>query len=175
MNILEHYENTAPTTEMPPQEAAAFALLNQLGMHYTGVTHDIADTMEDCIDINAALGVELCKNLFLCNRQKTAYYLLTMPADKPFVTKTLCSQIGSARLSFASGEDMEELLGVTPGSATILGLMNDPDQRVQLLMDRATYNAPAFGCHPCKNNASIRLDTKELLRIFLPYTKHSPT
>ena len=131
--------------------------------------------MEDCLAISEALNVAVCKNLFLCNRQQTAFYLLCMPADKPFKTKDLSAQIGSARLSFASPEKMEELLGVTPGSASVLALMNDKDCRVQLLLDRSTYQAAYFGCHPCLNTGTVRVETSDLLNLFLPYVGHKAT
>ena len=107
------------------REMAAYDLLDSLGISYTRVDHDAAATMEDCLAVEAVLGTAICKNLFLTNRQHTAYYLLLMKGDKPFRTKDLSAQIGSARLSFASPEEMERLLGTTPGSASILGLMND--------------------------------------------------
>lgn len=154
---------------------AAFALLDQLHIPYERVEHDFADTMEDCAAISDVLGVRICKNLVLCNRQKTVFYLLTMPEDKPFYTKDLSAQINSSRLSFAPAEKMEELLGCTPGSASILGLMNDHEHQVHLLMDQDTYEAEYFGCHPCKNDGSLKLKTADLLNTFLPYTGHSVT
>jgi len=166
---------TAPTDSRCPAESASFALLDTLNIPYTRVEHDIANTMEDCAVISDALGIRICKNLVLCNRQKTSFYLLTMPEDKPFVTKNLSHQIGSSRLSFAPAEEMERLLGCTPGSASVLGLMNDKNHEVKLLMDRETYEAEWFGCHPCKNDGSLRIKTADLLNIFLPYTGHSVT
>lgn len=154
---------------------AAFALLDQLHIPYERVEHDFADTMEDCAAISDVLGVRICKNLVLCNRQKTVFYLLTMSEDKPFYTKDLSAQINSSRLSFAPAEKMEELLGCTPGSASILGLMNDHEHQVHLLMDQDTYEAEYFGCHPCKNDGSLKLKTADLLNTFLPYTGHSVT
>ena len=129
----------APAGGRCPVEMASFALLDQLRIPYQRVEHDPADTMEACAAISDALGIRICKNLFLCNRQKTDFYLLTMPEDKPFHTKDLSHQIGSARLSFASPEAMEELLGCTPGSASVLGLMNDTENRVQLVIDKPVY------------------------------------
>ena len=174
MNISEIY-TSAPTEERCAAEMAAFALLDELNIPYTRVEHDCADTMEDCAAISDVLGIRICKNLVLCNRQKTSFYLLTMPEDKPFLTKNLSQQIGSSRLSFAPGELMEELIGCTPGSASVLGLMNDTDHRVRLLMDRETYEAEWFGCHPCKNDGSLRIKTSDLLRVFLPHTGHDVT
>ena len=132
-------------------------------------------TMEACAAISDALGIRICKNLFLCNRQKTDFYLLTMPEDKPFHTKDLSAQIGSSRLSFAPPELMEELIHCTPGSASVLGLAYDTEHRVRLLMDRETYEAAQFGCHPCLNTGSLRMATADLLNVFLPHTGHTVT
>jgi len=174
MWISEIYTK-APTEERCPAETAAFALLDTLRIPYTRVEHDIADTMANCAVISDVLGIRICKNLVLCNRQRTAFYLLTMPEDKPFVTKNLSKQIGSSRLSFAPAEDMERLLGCTPGSASVLGLMNDTEHKVRLLMDRETYEAEQFACHPCKNEGSLCMKTSDLLRVFLPHTGHDVT
>ena len=156
-------------------EMAAFAKLDELKIPYERVEHDIANTMEECAGISDALGIRICKNLVLCNRQKTSFYLLTIPEDKPFLTKNLSAQIGSSRLSFAPAEDMERLLGCTPGSASVLGLMNDTEHQVRLLMDKDVYEAEWFGCHPCKNDGSLRIKTADLLNVFLPHTGHEVT
>ena len=174
MTISEIF-TTAPQQASCDAVTAAFALLDELHIPYTRVDHDTADTMEDCAVISDVLGIRICKNLVLCNRQKTAFYLLTMPEDKPFVTKNLSKQIGSSRLSFAPAEDMEQLIGCTPGSASVLGLMHDTEHRVKLLMDREVYEAEWFGCHPCKNDGSLRMKTADLLNVFLPHTGHDVT
>ena len=174
MTISEIY-TTAPAVASCEAAQRAFALLDELGISYTRVEHESADTMEDCAAISDVLGSRICKNLVLCNRQKTDFYLLAMPEDKPFLTKDLSHQIGSSRLSFAPGELMEELIGCTPGSASVLGLMNDTEHRVRLLMDKDTYEAEWFGCHPCKNDGSLRIKTSDLLHKFLPHTGHEVT
>ena len=161
--------NLASRTEM---EQRSFALLEELNISYTYADHEPALTMEDCKEIDEALGVKMCKNLVLCNRQKTNYYLLLMPGDKVFKTKELSSQINAARLSFASGEAMEELLGVLPGSASVLGLLKDTEGKVQLLIDKDLLQEEYFGCHPCKNTSSVRITTKDLLERVLPHLKH---
>ena len=166
---------TAPAADHCQAEMASFALLDQLHIPYQRVEHSIANTMADCAAISDVLGIRICKNLFLCNRQKTDFYLLTMPEDKPFHTKDLSHQIGSSRRSFAPPEAMETLLGCTPGSASVLGLMNDTDHHVRLLMDREVYEAQWFGCHPCKNDGSLRIATSDLLNVFLPHTGHHVT
>lgn len=174
MEISPLYQNSRPEGELPAQERAAFDLLDALGIDYLRVTHELADTMEKCDDVSAALGVDVCKNLFLCNRQKTSFYLLCMPPHKPFHTKDLSHQIGSARLSFAPEEQLWELLHCTPGSATVLGLMNDTEKRVQLLIDRETYEAEYFSCHPCLCTSTLRLKTRDVLEVLLPRMEHAP-
>lgn len=169
------FHNTRPDGTLLPQEAAAFDLLDALGISYDRVSSDPADTMEKCAAVSAVLGVPICKNLFLCNRQKTQFYLLVMSPDKPFHTKDLSAQIGSARLSFAPEDALWELLHCTPGSATILGLMNDTAHRVQLLMERTVFDAEFFSCHPCICTSSLKLRTQDLLKKFLPHTGHSVT
>ena len=175
MTISPIFHNARPEGELPPQERAAFDLLDSLGIDYDRVSHDAAFNMELCADVSAVLGVSVCKNLFLCNRQKTSFYLLCMPPDKPFHTKDLSAQIGSARLSFAPEEKLWELLHCTPGSATILGLANDADHQVRLLMERGVYEAPFLSCHPCICTSSLKLKMSDVLAKLLPHTGHEIT
>ena len=175
MTVSPAAHNTRPEGELSSFETAAFDRLEALGIPYDQVSHEAAYTMEACAAISDALGIRICKNLLLCNRQKTEFYLLTMPEDKPFHTKDLSRQIGSSRLSFAPPELMESLIGCQPGSASVLGLMNDPDCRVRLLMDREVAEAEWFGCHPCKNTCSLRIRTRDLLDRFLPAVGHTVT
>ena len=174
MEISPLYHNSRPGGELPPQEAAAFDFLDALGIDYDRVTHETADTMEKCDAVSAKIGVDVCKNLFLCNRQKTSFYLLCMPPHKPFHTKDLSHQIGSARLSFAPEKQLWELLHCTPGSATILGLINDAEKQVQLLIDRETYEAEYFSCHPCLCTSTLKLKTADVLNLLLPKIGHDP-
>ena len=154
------------------KEIRVYDLLDKLGMEYYRTDHEPATTMEVCNDIDKILGALICKNLFLCNRQKTQFYLLMMPGDKTFKTKDLSRQINSARLSFADEEYMEKYLDITPGSVSIMGLMNDTDNNVQLLMDKEVLEDEALGCHPCINTASNKLKTREVLDKFLAAVKH---
>ena len=131
--------------------------------------------MEKCAAVSGVLGVPICKNLFLCNRQKTQFYLLCMSPGKPFHTKDLSRQIGSARLSFAPEEFLWDLLHCTPGSATVLGLANDSAHQVRLLMEREVYEAEYLSCHPCICTSSLKLRTADILEKFLPYTGHAVT
>ena len=175
MEISSLRHNTRPEAPLLPQEEAAFSLLEELGIEYDRVSSEPADTMEKCAAVSAVLGVPICKNLFLCNRQKSQFYLLCMGPDKPFHTKDLSRQIGSARLSFAPEESLWELLRCTPGSATILGLANDSGHRVRLLMEREVYEAEYLSCHPCICTSSLKLKTADVLEKFLPRTGHQVT
>ena len=155
------------------KELRTYDLLDRLGVAYERVDHEPAMTMEVCQAIDEVLQATICKNLFLCNRQETAFYLLMMPDNKPFRTKDLSAQIGSARLSFAKPEYMEQFLDITPGSVSVMGLMNDKEKRVQLLIDEDVLNSEYVGCHPCINTSSIRLLTKDLVDDVIPAMEHT--
>ena len=154
------------------KEIRVYDLLDSLGISYQRVDHEPAMTIEACQDIDKLMGTHMCKNLFLCNRQETAFYLLLMPGDKKFKTKELSSQIGSARLSFAKDHYMEEFLNITPGSMSVLGLMNDKENRVQLLIDEDVLKGELIGCHPCINTSSLRFRTEDLMKKILPAMGH---
>ena len=154
------------------REVKVYDLLDSLGIKYFRTDHGPADTMEACHEIDAVLETLVCKNLFLCNRQRTQFYLLMMPGDKPFKTKDLSKQIDSARLSFASPEYMEEFLHISPGSVSIMGLMNDTENRVQLLVDKPVIESEDLGCHPCVNTSSLKMRTKDVFEKFLPAVHH---
>lgn len=155
------------------KERAVYDLLDRLHILYERVDHEATDTIEACNEVEAVLGIKICKNLFLCNRQKTNYYLLMMPGDKVFKTKELSSQINSARLSFASAEDMEKYLNILPGSVSVMGLMNDTENHIQLLVDEDVLAEEFVGCHPCVNTSSLKLKTKEVFDIFLKEVHHN--
>ena len=156
-------------------EQRCYQLLDSLGIEYYRVDHAHADTMEECREVEKTLDALICKNLFLCNRQQTDFYLLMIPGDKAFKTKDLSKQIGSSRLSFAGAEHMEALLGVTPGSVTILGLMNDTEKRVRLLVDEDVLSCDWVGCHPCINTSSLKLRSSDLFGPVLAATGHEMT
>ena len=164
----------APAEKRPDPEQRCYDVLDTLGIGYDRVDHDAAFTMEDCEAISAALGVPICKNLVLTPRNKSAYYLLCLPGDKPFHTKDLSAQINSSRLSFAPEDSLWELLHCHPGSATVLGLANDTEHRVQLLLDREVYDAPYMSCHPCICTSTLKLKTSDVLTRLLPHTGHTP-
>lgn len=155
-------------------EKSCLAYLDSLGISYEGLTHDKADTIEECEKIENKLGAKIAKNLFLCNSQKTAFYLLIMPGDKIFKTKYLSKQINSARLSFADAESMEKYLGVKPGSVSVLGLKNDIENKVQLIIDKDLLNLSHVGFHPCLNTSTLKLKFSDILCVFLPGINHAP-
>ena len=154
------------------KEIRTYDLLDRLGVEYERRDHEPAMTMEDCKEVDQLLEAVICKNLFLCNRQKTAFYLLMIPDTKVFHTKDLSAQIGSARLSFAKPEYMEEFLDITPGSVSVMGLMNDKEHRVQLLIDEDVLDGEYIGCHPCINTSSIRFKVKDLIEKVIPAMGH---
>lgn len=162
----------ADTEGRQEKEIKVYDLLDSLEIPYMRTDHEAVATIEDCQKVDEVLGITICKNLFLCNRQKTEYYLLVMPGNKALRTKELSPQIPSSRLSFASGEDMEKYLNVTPGSATIMGLLFDKDNRVQLLVDEEVFEDEYMGCHPCVNTSSIKLKTEDAFGRFLKEVHH---
>ena len=166
----------ANTDERLDKEVRVYDFLDKLGIEYQRIDHEAAMTMEACEEIDRVLGDDttICKNLFLCNRQETNFYLLLMPGNKPFKTKDLSAQIHSARLSFAKPEYMEEYLDITPGSVSILGLMNDSEKKVQLLIDKDIMKEPYFGCHPCINTSSLKFTTEDLTTKIIPALGHDP-
>ena len=157
-----------------PKEIRTYDLLDSLGVAYQRIDHEAAMTMEACAAIDEVLDATICKNLLLCNRQCTAFYLLMIPGHKTFKTSVLSKQIGSSRLSFADAEYMERFLDITPGSVSVLGLMNDREHHVQLLIDEDVLKGEFFGCHPCINTSSLRLKTSDLVEKIIPAMGHEP-
>lgn len=170
-------ENTEGRLE---KEIRVYDFLDSLGINYQRIDHEAAMTMEACEEIDRTLSegeensVAICKNLFLCNRQETEFYLLLIPGDKPFKTKYLSAQIGSSRLSFAKPEYMETYLDITPGSVSVLGLMNDHEKKVRLLIDEDVLKDEYFGCHPCINTSSLKIRMEDLTEKIIPAMGHEP-
>ncbi len=173
MSVILHQGRPEEMEGRLPKEIRVYDLLDRLGIEYVQADHEMAETMEACEAVDRAMEVTMCKNLYLCNRQQTAFYLLLMPGDKVFKTKELSKQIGSARLSFANAEKMEEYLDITPGSVSVMGLMNDKDRNVNLLIDEDLLEDEYMGCHPCVNTSSIKVKTKDILEKFLPEVGHT--
>lgn len=165
----------ADCTNRLEKEIRTYDFLDSLNISYQRVDHEPAMTMEACLAVDQIMGTKICKNLMLCNRQHTDFYLLMLPDDKVFKTSVLSKQIGSSRLSFADGEYMERFLDITPGSLSVLGLMNDHDHAVRLLIDRDLLDAEFIGCHPCINTSSLKLSMKDLMEKIIPAMGHEPT
>lgn len=161
------------TDDREEREVRVYDLLDSLAIEYFRTDHEHADTMEECNKIDAVLDVVICKSLFLCNRQKTDFYLLMMPGNKPFKTKELSSQINSARLSFAPPDAMLEYLDIKPGAVSVMGLMNDKDNHVKLLVDEDVLKDEYVGCHPCVNTSSLKLKTEDVFGKYLKAVNHS--
>ncbi len=156
-----------------PREIRVYDLLDEISVDYMRTDHGPADTMEACLEIDAILDATVCKNLFLCNRQKTQFYLLMMPGEKPFKTKEITSQLGCARLSFASEEDMEKYLDIKPGAVSVMGLMNDSENHVQLVVDEDILSGEYIGCHPCVSTSSLKIKTTDIFGAFLDKVEHT--
>lgn len=173
MELVLQQGRPADITGREAKEVRVYDLLDRLGINYERIDHEEANTMEACLKIDKALApAVICKNLFLCNSQKTKFYLLMIREDKKFKTKEISHQINSARLSFATPDFMEELLDITPGSVSVMGLMNDKENRVQLLVDEDVLASEYVGCHPCKNTSSLRLKTADVFGPFLQEVHH---
>ncbi|MCI9360885.1 MAG: prolyl-tRNA synthetase associated domain-containing protein [Hungatella sp.] len=173
MNPNVYTGRPADLSNRLPKEIRTYELLDQLEIPYERVDHEAVFTIEGCHPIDRLLNIQICKNLFLCNAQRTRFYLLMMPGEKKFKTSVLSRQIGSSRLSFAEAEYMEKFLDITPGSVSVLGLMNDKENQVQLLIDQEVIKEHEFiGCHPCINTSSLKIRTADILEKFLPHIQH---
>lgn len=173
MYIDETLYNGRPNDKRIEKEELCYDFLDRLNIRYYRVDHEHADTIESCEAVEKILGCKICKNLLLTNRQQTAIYLLVMPGEKPFKTKVLSKQIGSARLSFASEEQMLASLNITPGSVSILGLINDTKNEVRVLIDSDLLKEEYFGCHPCINTSSLKIKTDDVIHKIIPETGHT--
>lgn len=174
MELVNGRPGPASEAARSAREVRCYDFLDALGVPYGRVDHHPAESMEVCNGIDRVLNAMICKNLFLCNRQQTQFYLLMIPGDKTFKTKDLSHQLGTARLSFGSAEKMAELLDVHPGSVSVLALMNDPAGRVRLVIDREVPSRSHFGCHPCENTSSLRIKTDDFVQKILPALHHEP-
>lgn len=176
---MVHSEMELRTKKPSPEgrlkkESATFELLDELGIPYAWVDHEVKMTIADCAGIDKFLGIELCKNLFLSTKNNDKFFMFMMPGTKKFVTKDVSRMLGTTRLEFAHEEYMEEFLNLTPGSVSVMGLMFDKENKVQLLIDRDVLEHEYIGCHPCINTASLRMSTVDFINKFLPAVGHEP-
>ena len=154
------------------KEIKVYDFLDRLNISYDRVDHGEVMTMDACKEIDQILNIKTCKNLFLCDRKKKAFYLLLMPSDKAFCSKDVSSQIGSSRLSFADEVYLNQYLHIQPGAVSIMGLINDVENHVQLLVDHLICQSEYIGCHPCVNTASLKIKTEDIIQKLLPEVQH---
>ncbi|MBR2390583.1 MAG: prolyl-tRNA synthetase associated domain-containing protein [Mogibacterium sp.] len=156
------------------KEVRVYDFLDDLGISYMRLDHAPAFGSEEelCREIEDSLGARICKNLFLANRQRTRFYMLMIPEHKVFRSSDISKQAGSSRLHFAESEYMEDLIGCSPGSASVMGLINDSDHKVQLLVDDDVINSEYVGCHPCINTSSLRIRSEDIFDKFVKETGH---
>lgn len=155
-------------------EQETYRVFEKLGIPFWRVDNDPAATMEECEEISEVLGAEVWKDVFLCNRKKTTFFLLVMPAKKAFDTSAFSKKLGVSRMSFASPEHMMEYLGTKPGSASVVGLLNDVDDYVQLILDKEVADAEYFACNTGDNRTHLKFKTEDLMKKFLPHAHHRP-
>lgn len=172
MVYISEVRNTAPEKLDNPTAKKVYATLDKLKIPYECVTNDVVETMEECVEVDKALGTEIRKSIFLCNKKKTSFFLVVMPANKSVNTTELRNKIGVSHLSFAPAEYMEEHLGALPGSASVMGLINDEDDYVQLIIDKEVADEEWFGCNPGINTSHLKIKTKDLISKFLPQIRH---
>lgn len=172
MTYISDIRTNAPEGFANPTEKKVFQMLDKLKIPYECVTNDVVETMEECREIDEKLGTEIRKSIFLCNKKKTSFFLVVLPAEKSLDTAALERKIGVPKLSFAPAESMQELLGALPGSASVMGLVNDEDDYVQLIVDKEVADEEWFGCNPGINTAHLKMKTADLLNKFLPKIHH---
>jgi len=166
---------TPPTDERSEAEMKVFGTLDELGIPYERVDNDVVETMEECVEVDRALGAEIRKSVLITNKNKSEFYLLVLPAKKQFDANEFMDQMGCTRPSFATGDQMVKLLGVAPGTAGVMSLMNDTARKVELVLDREVANEEWFACNACDNRSHLKIKTRDLIRVFLPHIKHKPT
>lgn len=169
---ISEIRTKAPADERMPLERKFYDTLEKLKIPYEQVDNDPASSMEECAEVDKAIGTEIRKNVFLCNQKKTTFFLLVMPADKAFDTSSFSKKLGVSHMSFAPQEKMLEHLGTTPGSASVAGLLTDEDDYVQVIIDKEVAEAEWFGCNPGINTSHLKFKTKDLLQKYLPAIHH---
>lgn len=170
---ISEISTTAPPKGRNATEDTVYQIFNKLHIFFERVDNDVVESMEECKEIDEVLGTEIRKSIFLCNQKKTSFFLVVLPADKQLDTNELSKKIGVSKLSFASGELMEKHLGQKPGAASVMGLVNDEDEYVQLIIDKEVAEEEWFGCNPGTNKAHLKMKTQDLLKKFLPHIYHN--
>ncbi len=167
--------NEMPTSYSSDLEENVYTKLNELNIQFDRVDNDTVEAMEECVEISNKLGAEIRKTIIVCNEKKTQFYLVVLPAEKRFDSKLFRDKMGCSRVSFAKAEDMQEILGVVPGSATIMSVINDKDNIVKVAIDKEVADSEFFACNTGENTRHIKIKTSDLLNVFLPNVNHEPT
>lgn len=175
MTYISDIKKDIPTAQITDLEQRTFETLKKLGIEFERVENDPVSSMEECIEISNKLGAEIRKTIFLTNSKKNVFFLVVMPAEKSFKTKNFCERIGCSRVSFASEQYMKDILGVLPGSASVMSLLNDVGSTVKVVFDKEIVNCEWFACNPGANTSHIKIKTKDLINLFIPFTKHKAT
>ncbi|MGF9644048.1 prolyl-tRNA synthetase associated domain-containing protein [Paenibacillus sp. MABNS29] len=165
---------STPEKYLTQLQERTYETLEKLQIPFERVNTDEAISMEDCIEINQKLNVNMVKTLFLCNRQQTQFYLLITTADKQFKAKDFSNQLGISRVSFASADQLEHLLGVKIGAVTIFGVLLDKDQVIQVVLDEEVVAREWYGCSDGTTTGYMKIRTSDVTHRFLPYTDHLP-
>ena len=172
MFYVSEIQRTAPAMCKTELQRLVYQTLARLSIPFERVDTQEAVTMEDCVQIDAALGMKMVKTLFLCNRQQTDYYLFITCGDKPFRSKAFSAALGIARVSFAPAEKMESMLGVKIGAATIFSALLDKAGKLTIAVDKDVAAEQWYGCSDGTTTGYMKISTDLILHKFLPFAKH---
>lgn len=172
---ISELTNSMPDSYTSDFEKRVYEKLNSLNISFDRVDNDKVEAMEECVEISNKLGAEIRKTIIVCNDKKTKFYLVVLPAEKRFDSKAFRDKMGCSRVSFARAEDMQEKLGVVPGNATIMSVINDKDGIVQVVIDKEVADNEFFACNTGENTRHIKIKTDDLLNKFLTDVEHEPT
>lgn len=171
---ISEITNELPTNYKSDLEKRIYEKLSELNISFDRVDNDTVETMEECVEINNKLGTEIRKTIIVCNDKKTKFYLVVLPAEKRFDSKLFRDKMQCSRVSFAKAEDMQELLNILPGSATVMSIINDKENIVQVVIDKEVATSEYFGCNTGENTRHIKIKTSDLINNFLNNTNHEP-
>lgn len=174
MFYVSDIKNTAPESYQTRLQQMVYQTLVKLHIPFERVHTDEAITMEDCTQIDATLKMKMVKTLFLCNRQKTNYYLFITCGTKPFRSKDFSNALGVPRVSFAPVDKMEELLQTKVGAATVFSALLDKNQQVQIVFDKDVLAEEWYGCSDGTTTGYMKVRTAQILHEFLTFAGHTP-
>jgi Ala-tRNA(Pro) deacylase len=149
---------------MTPQEQAVRARLRDLGIAFVCHEHPPVATVDEALQHWAGIDATHCKNLFLRNQKGNRHYLVVLTASKKANLRAVADQIGDGKLSFASPERLMAHLGLTPGSVSPFGLINDHDHVVRVVLDRDFQASPRLAFHPNINTATFTIASEDFAR-----------